>query len=203
MVFWGDNTGLPKSYRGWNVFVSGEHKSTATEVAASVKKLLAWVQEYMSVDTVTLLLPIADQQNLAVYATLGLEEEIVQQIRIPIGQGFAGHIAATKSPMIVNNLSQVEVVSPVLRHKGLRSLVGIPLPFNEKVIGVLHVGTFESHEFTERDVQQLQLVAHRLQTEIEAAKLFQFEKLHNNQKCLLDFLGFNKPTFWVHTIQFA
>ncbi|WP_375495009.1 hypothetical protein [uncultured Nostoc sp.] len=68
----------------------------------------------MSVDTVTLLLPVADLQSLAVQATIGLEEEITQQIRIPIGRGIAGHIAASVEPMMVNNLSTVEVVSPIL-----------------------------------------------------------------------------------------
>jgi signal transduction protein with GAF and PtsI domain len=203
MVFWGDSTGLPKPYRGWDVFVAGEQNGRTTKVAASLKKLLAWLQEYMSVDTVTLLLPIADRQNLAVYATLGLEEEIVQQIRIPMGEGVAGRIAASRSPMIVNNLAQVEVISPILRQKRLRSLVGIPVSFNQEVVGVLHVGTLEPHQFTERDVQQLQLVAHRLKIEINDAGLLKFDQVRDNQKGWLDLLGFNKRTFCVNTVKFA
>ncbi|KAB8316625.1 GAF domain-containing protein [Tolypothrix campylonemoides VB511288] len=202
MVFWGDSTGLPRPYRGWDVFVAGEQNGTTTKLAASLKKLLAWLQEYMSVDTVTLLLPIADRQKLAVYATLGLEEEIVQQILIPIGQGVAGRIAASRSPMIVNNLAQVEVISPILRQKGLRSLVGIPVCLNQEVVGVLHVGTLEPHQFTDRDVEQLQLVAHRLKIEIKDAGLLKFDQVCDNQKGWLEILGFNKRTF-VNTVKFA
>ncbi len=203
MLFWGDNSGLPRSYRGWDVIVDWEQNRSKTKVAASLKKLLTWLQEYMSVDTVTLLLPIAERENLAVYATLGLEEEIVQQIRIPIGQGVAGRIAATRKPMIVNNLAQVEVFSPILRHKGLQSLVGIPLILNQEVVGVLHVGTFQSHQFTDTDVQQLQLVAHRLKAEMGDVGLFKFEKVRQNQKCWFDLLDFNKRTFCVNTLKFA
>ncbi|MBD6619673.1 GAF domain-containing protein [Komarekiella sp. 'clone 1'] len=180
MVFWGDHTGLPKSYKGWNVFVgNGPDNATENQLVASIKKLLGWLKEYMSVDTVTLLLPTTDKQNLFIYATIGLKEEITENIQIPIGKGIAGRIAASNEPTIINDLSKVEVVSPILRQKGLRSLVGVPLPITQGVTGVLHVGTFQSHQFTERDIQQLQLVAHRLRLKIADVELSKLQKLHN------------------------
>lgn len=196
MIFWGNHTGQPMPYRGWNVVV-GERNNTKGKFAASLKKLLQWLQEYTSVDTVTLLLPVSDQQHLAVYATLGLEEEIRQQIRIPIGQGIAGRIALSMQPMIIDDVSAVEVYSPILRQKGLRSLVGIPIPINEQSVGVLHVGKFDSHQFNERDVQQLQLIAHRLKLmigdgdvlQIEGARHHKFGKLISDINIMhLDFL---------------
>lgn len=174
MVFWGDYSGFPQPYRGWEVGVIEQPNCTKTELAAALKKLIEWVHETLSVDTVTILLPVANKQNLAVYATIGLEEEIIQRIRIPIGQGIAGRIAALREPMIVNNMSAVEVFSPILRQKGLRSLVGVPLPI-QGAIGVLHVGTVGARRFNERDVQQLQLVAHRIGSVMEDIGLCDFE----------------------------
>ena len=182
-----DHTGLVKSDQGWDhVLINGQQISTETRLAVSLKKLLEWLREYMSVDTVTLLLPVKEQQNLAVYATHGLEEEIVQQIRIPIGQGFAGRIAASIEPMIVNNLSEVKIVSPILRHKGLRSLVGIPVSVKQSVIGVLHLGTFESHQFSDRDVEQLQIIAPLIEGMIADGGLFNFECDCHSTECSLD-----------------
>ncbi|NMG08190.1 GAF domain-containing protein [Brasilonema sp. UFV-L1] len=195
-MFWRDNSGLPKSYRGWDVSIGDEQNYTEAELANSIRKLLKWVQDYMSVDTVTLLLPI-DQQNLGVYATLGLEEEIEQHIRIPIGQGIAGHIAATMKPMIVNDLSQVEIFSPILRQKNLRSLVGIPLLFKQGTVGVLHVGKFQPHHFNDQDVQQLQLVAHRIRAMMNALN---FESGYHNQEHNLEVFGFRINTSWVHRL---
>ncbi|NJM73066.1 MAG: GAF domain-containing protein [Scytonema sp. RU_4_4] len=195
-MFWRDNTGLPKSYKGWDVSMDDEQNYTEAGIATSTKKLLKWVQDYMSVDTVTLLLP-TDQQNLAVYATLGLEEEIEQQIRIPIGQGIAGHIAASMEPMMVNDLSQVQIFSPILRQKNLRSLVGIPLAFKQGKVGVLHVGTLQPHQFSEQDVQQLQLVAHRITAMMNA---FNFEWSYHNQEHSLKVFGFRIHTSCVHTL---
>jgi len=200
MVFWGDDTGLPMPYKGWNV--GEQHNCTTTRRATCLKKLLEWLHEYMSVDTVTLLLPAADQQALVVHATIGLEEEIVQQVRIPIGRGIAGRIAASSEPMIVNNLSAVEVVSPVLRQKDLRSLVGIPIPIKHGMNGVLHVGTLQPRQFNERDVQQLQLVAHCLRLIIPEAGIFNFEWSRHNLKSYLNAL-FSKRTRCIRNLQRA
>ena len=183
MVFWGDYSGFPQPYRGWEVGVTEQPNFTKTEFAAALIKLIEWLHERLLVDTVTILLPVANKQDLAVYATIGLEEEITQHIRIPIGQGIAGRIAANRKPMIVNNLSAVEIFSPILRQKGLRSLVGVPLPIKQGVSGVLHVGTLGTRRFNERDVEQLQLVAHRICLLIEDIG-FDFEtSCHNQDWC--------------------
>lgn len=140
--------------------------STSTEIDRFCKQLFRWLKTYMAVDTVTLLLSEANTQDLTVRSTIGLEEEIAQQIRIPIGQGFAGSIAATQAPMLVENLAAVAVVSPILRHRGLQSMVGVPLQFGSHGVGVLHVGTFRSRKFNRREIQQLQLIVNLLQSVI-------------------------------------
>lgn len=190
MIFWGNHTGQPMPYRGWNVVVGDRDNNTKAKFAASLNKLLQWLRDYTSVDTVTLLLPVENQQHLAVYATFGLEEEIAQQIRIPIGQGIAGRIAENMQPMIIDNMSAVEVFSPILRDSGLRSLVGIPIPINEGSVGVLHVGMFDFHHFNERDVQQLQLIAHRLKLMIKDGDVLNFEcDRHHKFRKLISYIN--------------
>jgi len=107
----------------------------------------------MSVDTIAVLLQTGDRHKLTVHATFGLEDEVAQHIQISIGRGFAGNIAASSKPMIVNDLMAVEVVSPILRHKGIRSMVGVPLLVEDQVVGVFHVGTVRPHQFTKNDAQ--------------------------------------------------
>lgn len=161
-MIWGDQMGVPGFYNGWTM-IFGRGQMDPEEFTI---RLLDWLRNHMQVDTATLLLPDAEAQKLAVKATVGLEEEIHQQIRIPFGQGIAGQIISDVKPIIVTDLSTVEIFSPILRDKGLRSLVGIPLVVNQTAIGVLHVGTHQPRQFNERDIQQLQLVAHRLQTAV-------------------------------------
>ncbi|NEU72825.1 GAF domain-containing protein [Hassallia byssoidea VB512170] len=129
--------------------------------------LLDCIRQVMNVDTITILLPTKSGQQLAVCATIGLEEEIVEAVRIPIGQGFAGRIAASGEQMIVDDLSKVEVVSPILRNRGIQSMIGVPLQLKKGISGVFHVGTFRHCEFTKDDVQRLQLVGDRIGLAIE------------------------------------
>jgi acetyltransferase-like isoleucine patch superfamily enzyme len=123
-------------------------------------RLLDCIKQAFAVDTIALLL-LSEKggQHLYVRATLGLEEEIEQEVQIPWGRGFAGAIAASREPMIVNDLSMVEVVSPILRTKGLRSMLGVPLLAEGQEIGVFHIGTVRPRQFTRDDAQLLQVAA--------------------------------------------
>lgn len=121
------------------------------------------IREVMGTDTVTLLLRAENNpQQLAVQATLGLEEEIAEEIRIPFGSGFAGHIAVSCEPLLVADLSTVEVSSPILRNKGIQSMVGVPLLVKDQMIGVFHIGTLRPRQFTKDDIQLLEVVAERI-----------------------------------------
>ncbi|MBW4432841.1 MAG: GAF domain-containing protein [Pelatocladus maniniholoensis HA4357-MV3] len=140
-----------------------------------LRALLENIRTFMSLDTITVLLPTENSQQLAVYATIGLEEEILEGIRIPLGFGFAGKIAARGESMIVDDLSKIEVVSPILRHKGIRSILGVPLVLKNQVNGVLHVGIFGSRKFTNDDLKQLQLFSKHLALVMEP--LFKYGKI--------------------------
>lgn len=138
-------------------------------------ELLSRVRDVMAVDNAAILLVDAEGQELRVRAVHGLEEEVAADVRVPLGQGFAGRIAASREPLIVDDLSTFPVVSPFLREQ-LRSAVGVPLFAHDQVLGVLHIGTAERHQFTAKDIQLLQRVAERVGVAVERAGLFQAEQ---------------------------
>ncbi|OWY67892.1 hypothetical protein B7486_29005 [cyanobacterium TDX16] len=129
--------------------------------------LLECIRQVMHVDTVAVLLRMESEQQLAVSATLGLEEEIETKVKIPIGQGFAGQIAASRELAIVDDLSQIDVFSTILRKKGLHSMLGVPLLVKDRVIGVFHVGTLRPRHFTSHEAQRMQSVAGRIGLAVE------------------------------------
>lgn len=126
-------------------------------------QLLECISQVLKVDTVAVLLLTGDEpQQLTVCAARGLEEEVTAGIRIPLGRGFAGNVAAQRQLTIIDDLSKIEVVSPILRNKQLKSMLGVPLLANGQVIGVFHVGTFRSRRFNQEDVTLLNAVAERM-----------------------------------------
>jgi serine phosphatase RsbU (regulator of sigma subunit) len=60
------------------------------------------------------------------------------------------------------------VLNPILLDKGIRSLMGVPLVIRGKVLGVLHVGTLTTRQFTAEDAELLRLAADRAAMAVES-----------------------------------
>jgi hypothetical protein len=97
-------------------------------------ELLARVKEILDADTVAVLLLDSSGRQLIATAASGLEEEVRQGVRIPVGQGFAGRIAAGGRPVILDHVDHGNVLNPILLDKGIQSLVGVPLLVHGAVI---------------------------------------------------------------------
>ena len=133
----------------------------ALDPQALLDALVGRVKEALQADTAAVLLLDRPAGQLVATAASGLEEEVQQEVRIPVGRGFAGRIAAQGRPVILNEVDRTKVVNPILLAKGIRSLMGAPLLAEGTVIGVLHVGTLSPRAFTSHDVDLLQLAADR------------------------------------------
>jgi sigma-B regulation protein RsbU (phosphoserine phosphatase) len=131
-------------------------------VDALLDELLIRVREALSADTVAILFLDERRGDLVARAAKGLEEEVRQGSRIPVGRGFAGTIAATGKPVRILDVDHSIVMNPILRQKGVRSLLGVPLVVEGRTFGVLHVGTLTQRWFTLEDEQFLQLVGDRV-----------------------------------------
>ncbi|MEH1128416.1 PP2C family protein-serine/threonine phosphatase [Micromonospora sp. CPCC 206061] len=123
--------------------------------------LLDRVCDLMDVDTAVVLLLDAHAQQLVATAAKGLEVEVEQGFRLAVGRGFAGRVARDRTPVVIPDLSVADIANPLLREKGLSSLLGVPMLAAGELVGVLHVGSLAPREFSEGDIQLLQLVAER------------------------------------------
>jgi signal transduction histidine kinase len=133
--------------------------------------LLPRIRDVLGTDTCAVLLLDHERGELVARAAVGIEEEVEQGIRIPLGKGFAGRIAATGSPVILDDVAEADVVNPILREKGITSMLGVPLLFQGQPMGVLHVGTLTPRRFGQDDEELLQLVAERVAVAIERGRL--------------------------------
>ena len=143
------------------------------DVNGLLRAVLERVTEILSADTAAVLLVASRGEALVARAAKGLEEEVESGVRIPIGYGFAGRIAAERRPIVIEDLAHADVVNPILRRKGVRSLMGVPLQVQGRVLGVMHVGTLSSRRFTRADVQFLEIVGDRVAMALEHARLYE------------------------------
>lgn len=124
-------------------------------------ELLERVTELLGTDTAAILLLEEDGRYLLATAAKGIEEEVERHVRIPLARGFAGRVAAQRRPVAIPDVDTADIYNPILREKGLKSLLGVPLILEARVIGVLHVGTLTPREWNDGDVEVLQRAADR------------------------------------------
>jgi signal transduction histidine kinase len=130
-------------------------------LAALLNELLLRIRDALHTDTAAFLLLDDTGTELVARAAKGIEEEVERGVRIPVGKGFAGRIAAQRRPVILDDVDHADVLNPILREKGIKSMLGVPLITHGDVLGVLHVGTLKPRKFNADDVDLLQIVAAR------------------------------------------
>lgn len=135
-----------------------------------LSELLERIRCVVRADTAAILLYDEERGVLVARAARGLEEEVRQGVQVPIARGFAGRIAAEARPIIIEDLDHADVVNPILRQRGIRSMLGVPLQLDGRVIGVMHVGTLDRRDFQDDDVALLQLAADRAARAIDQAR---------------------------------
>jgi len=152
-----------------------------------VPSVLDEVREALGGETAALLLLDETGEQLVMRVTAGFTEETVSQaVPVPLGQGLAGRVAAERDPWLVDDLDQIDLVSPVLRARGIQSLIAVPLVVENRVIAVAHVGSEEKQHFGAADVQLLGLIADRIALALNQSALLAAERIAQER---LAFLG--------------
>ena len=136
--------------------------AVARASSAFVDEFLKPVQALLHVDTVTVLLLDRDRSHLVARWAVGLEEEVYQGVRVPVGRGFAGRVALTREPIAIDNVGPDAVINPILWRKGLQSMVGVPLTVQDRLLGVIHVGSLHRRRFRDDEIAALQSAAERI-----------------------------------------
>jgi signal transduction histidine kinase len=134
-----------------------------------LEELVDRVRDAVGADTCAILLLDEAVNELVARAARGIEEEVEQGVRIPVGGGFAGRIAAERRTIVLPEVDHAHVLNPILLEKGIKSLLGAPLVSRDRVLGVIHVGTLRPHVFSEDEIQLLELAAARAAAGLERA----------------------------------
>jgi PAS domain S-box-containing protein len=145
------------------------------ELEELLPALLDRIVALLRADTAAVLLVESTGERLEMYAARGLEAEVAAHDTIPVGRGFAGRIAASRAPLVVDDTATFDMWTPILREQ-VRSVAGVPLIVEGRLVGVLHVGTRTARHFSEIDVSLLRLVADRVALAVDRARLYAAER---------------------------
>lgn len=136
-----------------------------------LRSVLERIQAVVEADTMVILLPTEDGAHLTMAHAVGLAAGVGGDVRVPIGQGVTGRIAATGQPMIVDDAAEVDL-GP-LRAARVRSLVGVPLSADGDLVGVVHAARRRPRGFSSDEARLLQLAGERVSVAIRNARLLE------------------------------
>jgi sigma-B regulation protein RsbU (phosphoserine phosphatase) len=109
-------------------------------------------------------------QELRIRLAVGHLPEVVDKVRVKLGRGVTGQAALTRQPQLVNDVSAEPNYIPALKNIG--SELAVPILWKNQAIGVIDIQAPERNAFSETHQQALVLIASRIASAIENAKLY-------------------------------
>lgn len=139
-----------------------------------IDELLPQVREALRVDIVRLL--IVDEGAGVLRGRGLLRDRKLHHFddEVPLGKGFAGRVATSRSPKVVEDTRSYDLVSAAV--DGMRSIAGVPLIARGKVVGVLDVATRTPTSFSPEDLQLLDLAGRRIAMAVQRSQSYEQER---------------------------
>jgi GAF domain-containing protein/nitrogen-specific signal transduction histidine kinase len=145
-------------------------------------KLMELVSRQLSVTTVALW-TITDDQMLVPAALSGIPAARGRTMRVPVGQGLTGRVAALGRALIIDDVNTEggSLYPSYQRDNNLMSFMGVPVVYREQLIGVLSVMTNYLRQFSDDERALLEGLADQAATALENARLFEERESRINE----------------------
>jgi K+-sensing histidine kinase KdpD len=143
-----------------------EPKSELHQLLTIVVQMIA---ELLSAKIVSFMLLDETRSELFIKVSCGLDERIVGQTRVKVGEGIAGSVAESGLPLLIDNIEKNGVYeSPNKPQYETTSLISVPVSLRSVVIGVINVNNKTSGEpFNQDDMNLIASFAERISIALE------------------------------------
>ena len=161
---------------------------TGKTLARMLDDLLERLVPALGADGAVILL-LDDEGHLITRGAIGPAAGVSSDLTF--GQGFSGTIAAENRALYVADASNDERVLSGIRDTSIRSMLGVPMHYAGKVVGVLHVDWSTVFEPPAWEVPLLEIAADRCAIAIENARIYEHEHAASEtlQRALLPEVG--------------
>jgi len=134
-----------------------------SNVAAIVKKVIPY-------ELFAILLFSERRQDLRIRYAVGHREEVIRSLAIRLGEGITGTAAAQHEPILVSDVRADPRYLNAL--DAVRSELAVPMLARNLLVGVIDVQSTRENAYTEYDRALLRLIASRVASSIDNARLY-------------------------------
>ncbi len=151
-----ENTNLLSVVTDFNISIGSE-----LETQGLYQAILLKTADILGAEQGSLMIYDENSNELSIKFVKGLNEKIVQNLRLKPGEGIAGFVFETGRSLLVKNVDDDPRFEPRQRARyKTKSLMSIPLKINNRKIGVLNVTDKSTGEpFSEDDLRLLESIA--------------------------------------------
>jgi signal transduction histidine kinase len=136
--------------------------------------IIVTATELLECEAASILLYDENNPRLYFAASTGSDPAQLAEIPVPIDNSLAGTIFRTSQPLVLNNVEHdPRHYAPVSNHIKFKvnSLLGVPMPIKERMMGVLEAVNKRECGFTDGDVAILSVIAAHAAIAINNARL--------------------------------
>jgi len=177
--------------------VPAEALAVLTEISREINSSLnlddvlasaaALVKRLIDFEIFSVLLLDESANNLYFRFAIGHRQEVIDHWRIPLGDGIIGSAASTGQAIRVGDVLEDPRYLSAL--EAVRSELAVPLIVQGRVIGVMDIESREKDYFTPAQQKVLTLVASRIGTAVENARLYESARKQAETLLLLNEIG--------------
>src|SRR6202795_1035329 len=143
--------------------------NTTLDLETTLRRVAELVRKVIDYEIFAILLLNEQRQELYVRFQVGYPPDIVDRIRVKVGQGITGRAAETRQAQLVADATREDFYIEALPN--VHSELAIPLIVKNRLIGVIDIEARQKGYFTEEHKRLLTLIASRMAVGIENARL--------------------------------
>jgi sigma-B regulation protein RsbU (phosphoserine phosphatase) len=147
-----------------------EVSSQTLELDRLLPELARLIKKVIDYEIFAILLLSERSQTLKIQYAIGHREEVIRNLRIPLGEGITGAAAAARKAVNVGDvrrdpryLNALDIV---------RSELAVPMMARGRVVGVIDIQATRLDAFSEPEVGLVELTASRMAMAIDNARLY-------------------------------
>lgn len=170
------------------LYEAGKSIGSTVNLSELLDQIVALATDVTEANLGSIMLIDSSNEYMTIEAAIGLDQKIVEETRLPLGESIAGHVAQSGEPLFVDDVEHDNRFQRINKERySSASLLCVPLKIKNKVIGVINMANKrDNRSFTEDDLRLLSTFASQAAVAVDDAnhfeknrrRLVEFEILH-------------------------
>jgi GAF domain-containing protein len=154
---------------------AGKAMNSVLELPAVLETILRSAMDLLSGESGSIMLETSDD----LVAVLARGNDIAVGMRVRVGSGIAGRVAATREALLIEGQADPSQFPGLTqREQQVMSALCVPLVSRDQLFGVLNVNASSDRRYTVYDLQAGSLFAEQAAGAIANARLYETERMH-------------------------